>query len=323
MSTLVTGGTGFVGVNIVKELARAQHQVVSLDLNGPDQLTQDFLAAEASQISFVTGDILDHAVLEQAAREYNIDKIVHAAVYTVNRTELETRRSRDIIDINITGTANLLEMARQHRVGRFLYISSGAAYGSARPPDQTFSEDDPPLPQNLYGITKFASEMLTHRYGQLHQLSTASARLSTPYGPMERVTGHRAVMSVFYHLTGQVVREEPVKADAEAEARDYTYVADIADGVRAILDAPSLPHDLYNITAGRWITPTDILEELKGVAPEATVDSASTTGGGQQQGRGPLSAQRLAQDLGWRAKFDLATGLAEYLQWRRDAPFLD
>ena len=325
MSTLVTGGTGFVGVNIVKELARAQHQVVSFDLVAPDQLTQDFLAPESGQVSFVTGDILDQGALEQVARDYEIDKIVHAAVYTVNRTELEIRRSRDVIDINLTGTANLLDMARELRVGRFLYISSGAAYGAARPSDQTFNEDDAPLPLNLYGITKFASEMLTRRYGELHDLSTASVRLSTPYGPMERVTGHRAVMSVFYHLTGQLVREEPVRADAEAEARDYTYVTDIADALRAILDAPNLPHDLYNVTAGRWIIPQDVLQELAGLEPSAAVELGQVDEGGQpqQRGRGPLSPQRLTQDLGWRPKFDLATGLSEYLQWRREAPFLD
>ena len=71
------------------------------------------------------------------------------------------------------------------------------------------NEDAPPVPLNLYGITKYASELLTQRYGELHGISTASVRLSTPYGPMERVTGHRAVMSVFYQWTGQALRGGP------------------------------------------------------------------------------------------------------------------
>ena len=325
MSTLVTGGTGFVGVNIVRELARAQHDVVSFDLNPPDQLTRDFLASESAQVSFVTGDMLDQAALSRLAQDYTIDRIVHAAVYTVNRTELETRRSRDVIDINITGTANLLEMARELSVSRFLYVSSGAVYGDARVSDQTFNEDDAPRPQNLYGITKLSSELLTRRYGELHGISTASARLSTPYGPMERVTGHRAVMSVFYHLIGQAAREEPLNAGAAAEGRDYTYVTDIADGVRAILDAPNLPHDLYNVTAGIWITPQEILAALGELVPSARLEPGLTADGPDvaQTGRGPLSAQRLAQDLGWRSGFDLASGLTEYLDWRRNSGFLE
>ena len=326
MATLVTGGTGFVGVNIVKGLAQAGHQVVCLDLNVSDQLTQTYLSSMADKIKFVQADILDQAAVEQLGSDHAIDKIVHAAVYTVNRVELETRRSRAVIDTNITGTANILELARTLKVERFLYISSGAVYGPARATDQTFNEDDAAVPDNLYGITKYTSELLTRRYGQLHQISTASARLSTPYGPMERVTGHRAVMSIFYHWTGCVVREEPVAGFEDGPGRDYTYVADIADGIRTILDAPTLPHDLYNITAGGWVDPAEIKDELKKLSPESQFPYASgvvTPLRGQEGGRGPLSGQRLMQDLEWRPKYDLASGLSEYLRWRREVPSLD
>ena len=107
--------------------------------------------------------ILDPAMVERLGVDYSIDKIVHAAVFTVNRVELETQRSRDVVAINVEGTANLLELARVLKVGRFVYVSSGAAYGSAAPSDQTLNEDASPKPQNLYGITKYTSELLTHR----------------------------------------------------------------------------------------------------------------------------------------------------------------
>ena len=82
-------------------------------------------------MSFAQGDILDQAVVERLGVDHSIDKIVHAAVYTVNRVELETRRSRDVVDINIGGTTNLLELARTQKVARFIYVSSGAVYGAA------------------------------------------------------------------------------------------------------------------------------------------------------------------------------------------------
>ncbi len=110
------------------------------------------------------------------------------------------------------GTANLLELARTRRVTRVLDVSAGAAYGAALPGGHTPNEGTPPAPEHLYGITTFASEMVTRRYGELHGISTASVRLSTPYGPMERVTGHRAVMSVFYDWTGLLVRGESITA---------------------------------------------------------------------------------------------------------------
>ena len=108
--------------------------------------------------------------------------------------------------------------------------------------------------------------------------------------------------------------------------RDYTYAADIADGVRTVLDAPDLPHDLYNLTAGRWLTYSEILERLKEILPETKVEVSRDTGAGprsSEPSRGPLSGHRLNQDLGWTPKYDLAAGLEEYLAWRRSAPFLD
>ena len=326
MATLVTGGTGFVGANIVKELAGAGHQVISLDLNPPDELMLSFLGDGSSQVTFITGDILDRTFLEQTQGTQAIDRIVHAAVYTVNRIPLETERSREIVDINIIGTTNLLELARRLRVQRFVYVSSGAAYGAAGAPDQTFNEDAAPRPDFLYGITKYTSELLTRRYGDLHQLSTASIRLSTPYGPMERITGHRGVMSVLYQWTGQALRGETISLTDPDAGRDYTYVADIAIGVRTVLEAPSLPHDLYNLTAGRWITYSEILERLKELLPETRVEVAPDVDAAprsSEPSRGPLSGHRLYQDLGWTPKYDLAAGLTDYLAWRRSAPFLD
>ena len=240
MATLVTGGVGFVGASIVKELAARGHQVVSYDVLTPDALMTHFLGDLAERVTFVDGDILDTSGLDALRQAHSFDKIVHAAVFTVNRTDRETARSKDILDINLTGTGNLLEMAREIGVRRFVYISSGAAYGLTRDPDQTYNEDDHPQPGNLYGITKLASEQLTRRYGQLHGFSAASLRVSTPYGPMERITGHRDNMSTPYQWTGQMLRGEPITMDATAYGRDYTYVLDTASAIATVVDAPDV-----------------------------------------------------------------------------------
>ena len=325
MVTLVTGGTGFVGANIVKDLVQNGHQVVSFDINGPDQLLQDFLGESSSSVIFVQGDIVDPASVERLGQDHQIDKIVHAAVYTVNREALEIERSRDVIAINLEGTANLLELARTQKVSRFIYVSSGAVYGSALPGDQTLNEETPAVPGNLYGITKFASEMITRRYGELHGLSTASVRLSTPYGPMERVTGHRAVMSVFYDWTGRAVRGGTIIAEDMDQGRDYIYIADIADGIRAVLDAPALPHGLFNLTTGIWVTFHQILDAVVELSPGISVETPApkTDAGADSYSRGPLSGHRLFDDLGWTPKYDLKTGVANYIQWRKESNFLD
>ena len=323
MTTLVTGGVGFVGANIVKELAARGHEVVSLDVLPVDALLKGFLGDLADRVNFVHGDILDVAGLDALRQSYRFEKIVHAAVFTVNRADLETDRSKDILDINLAGTGNLLEMARLCDVQRFAYISSGAAYGLCRDPDQTYNEDDAPQPENLYGITKLASELLTRRYGQLHGFNTVSLRLSTPYGPMERVTGHRGNMSTPYQWTGQILRGEPIESNDSDHGRDYTYVLDTASAVATVVDAAHLPHDLYNVTNGMPVTEGQIQRTLAELFPEtrlveSSADAASSLG----PTRGPLSGYRLWHDLGWTPQYDLAAGLTDYVRWRRESGFL-
>jgi nucleoside-diphosphate-sugar epimerase len=326
MATLVTGGTGFVASNIVKELARTGHQVVCYDLVAPGPLVEHFVSEHAASITFVQGDILDPAAVGRLASDYTIDRIVHAAVYTVNDPVLETERSKAIVDINFNGTLNLLELARNAGVDRFLYVSSGSSYGTAGSDDQTLNEATPTVPSNLYSITKYASELITRRYGELYDLSTASVRLSTPYGPMERVTGHRAIMSVPYQWTRQALRGEAVEIHDPNEGRDFTYVTDIARGIRTILDAPDLPHGLYNLTSGVWITFRQIGAALKELSPSTNVVEVTPSGPATQTvgpARGPLSGHRLYQDLGWTPLYDIRSGLEDYLRWRRDSGFLD
>ena len=326
MATLVTGGTGFVGSNIVRELANRGHEVVSLDVSPARDLNLEYLGALQSRVTFVTGNILNPADLESLRQSYQFEKIVHAAVFTVNRVDLETARSRDIVEININGTANLLEMARLIGPQRFIYISSGSMYGMTRGPDQYFNEDDPSRADTLYGITKAASEALTQRYGELHGFPTASLRLSTPYGPMERVTGHRDNMSIPHQWTGRLVRGEPIATGDSDVGRDFTYVLDIASGIATVVDAPDLPHDRYNITGGEWVTGQRIQKVLKELYPESIVleeGAEPVSNVSTSPARGPLSGYRLWRDFGWTPQYDLAAGLSHYVQWRRQTGFMD
>ena len=233
MAVLVTGGTGFVGANIVRELAQEGEEVVSFDLAPADTLVRHFVAPWAGRIEFVDGDIRDAEAVMALAHGYGIDRIIHAATYTVNQRPLEIERGRDVIGINVDGLANILELARTIRAARFVYISSGAVYGAGAAADQTCSEDLPAAPDFLYGITKYAGELLSRRYGELHGFPAVSVRLSTPYGPMERPTGHRAVMSVLYQWAGQAIRGEPLSPRDLDGGRDYIYVVDAARGPTA------------------------------------------------------------------------------------------
>ena len=324
MATLVTGGAGFVGSNIVRGLAEQGHEVVCFDLTPADALLRSYLAPWPDSVTFVQGDILNVDELRQVAADSPIDKIVHAAVFTPSRAgNLETERSRDIVNINIQGTANLLDLAAAASLKRFVYVSSEAVYGDAPPGVELIAEDSPLTPRNLYAVGKHTSELLTRRYGELHGFETASVRLSYPYGPMERVTGHRTRMSLIYQWTGNVVRGEPIVVEDRSMARDYTFSGDVAAGIQTVLDAPALPHDVYNVSAGRAIALEEVITALTALRPSIEVIDAPSQGPQNVEPQPVRDANRIQTDLGFSPGHDLASGLEVYLEWREAAGFLD
>ena len=324
MATLVTGGAGFVGSNIVKGLAEKGHKVVCFDLTPADALLRNYLEPWPDNVTFVQGDILNVDDLRQAAAQNPIDKIVHAAVFTPSQTgPMETGRSRDIVNINIEGTANLLDLAASSTVKRFVYVSSEAVYGEAAPGVAPLKEDSPLQPRNLYAIGKHTSELLTRRYGELHGFETASVRLSYPYGPMERITGHRARMSLIYRWTGNVVRGEPITVEDRSIGRDYTFVGDVAAGIQTILDAPALPHDVYNVSAGRPIALEEVISALRALRPSLQIVDAPPAGERSPEPQPVRDATRIKADLGFSPSHDMASGLGAYLDWRESSGFMD
>ena len=324
MATLVTGGAGFVGSNIVKGLAEGGHRVVCFDLTPADALLRNYLEPWAQNVTFVQGDILNVKDLEQAAANQAIDKVVYAAVFTPSQWgNMETERSRDIVNVNIEGTVNLLDLAAASNLKRFLYVSSEAVYGDLSAGVALVHEDAPLRPRNLYAISKHASEQLTRRYGELHGFQTASVRLSYPYGPMERVTGHRSRMSLIYRWTGNVVRDEPIVVEDRTIGRDYTFTGDVASGIQAVLDAPTLPHDVYNLSAGRPITLEEVISALVELRPSLQVIdllSQERRPGAPQAVR---DASRIKADLGFSPSHDMTAGLKACLEWREDSGFMD
>ncbi len=325
MATLVTGGTGFVGCNIVRVLAARGHQVISLDIAPPDDMVRKYLDPWKGKVTWIQSDILDRSALEEVAASHDIEKIVHAAVYTGTRADIEKSNSHRVVDINISGTINVLDTARRLSVKRFLYVSSGGVYAGKRLADEPLREEMALFPINLYDISKYACEMLTKRYGDLHGFNTVSVRLSSPYGPMERVTGHRAVMSLVYDWTGRALRSEPIDLSRTTPDRDYTYVLDTATAIATVLDAPSLNHGVYNIGRGRKVTLDEMTTAMKQVYPAVKFIEPSPEvqkAPAPRYGRGPMDISRL-RELGYAPEHDIAAGLREYIAWREEFSFRD
>ena len=147
---------------------------------------------------------------------------------------------------------------------------------------------------------------------------------------MERVTGHRANQSLMKEWAGRVVRGEPIVVSGRNQGRDFTYVEDIANGVCAVLDAPSLSYDVYNNALGEWRTLDDIIKALQQLEPNLQVMDVSPSEARKlladispSERDTMMDVTRMKEDVGFTAKFDLVSGLREYLNWRREYNFTE
>jgi nucleoside-diphosphate-sugar epimerase len=239
---------------------------------------------------------------------------------------VEVEHGRSIVDINVMGTTNLLELARRRPVDRFLYVSSASVYGSGRDPTEILREDTVVTPRTLYELTKYVSELLVRRYSELYGFPSVSVRLAGPYGPMERVTRYRAIQSVVKDWTGRAVRGEPIRVRNRDERQRFIHVADVADAIATVLDAQSLQHDIYNASAPNVNTLGDVLDVLRDLRPDLRVvedtdwDCANPSDEPTLCG---VDGSRLRDELGFEPRLDLSAGLRDYLRWRTDYGYTD
>jgi nucleoside-diphosphate-sugar epimerase len=320
MTTLVTGGNGWVPCHVVRRLARRRETVVSYDLMEPDDLLREFLGADAARVIYEPGDVVDRARLAAVAARHGVTSLIHAAAITP-RVDRERREPDRIVDVNLGGTVNALEVARSlPNLRRFVYVSSVAVWGN-QPEAETLDEESPSRASNLYGLTKYASERIALRYKTLFDLDLVAVRPGNVYGPMERSTpGYAGATEpremLRLHFAGQ-----PILVNSLAGPYlDWTYVEDIAEGVERVwANPPSLPHDVYTLTCGRLTSIGDLLAAFARHLPDLTYrqvpeSEANYRVSGTPPGPIPSNAL-LRADLGWVPSTPFDEGMRQYLAW--------
>ena len=319
MRILVTGATGFVMSALVRELAGRGHAVAAADLKPPDEALRRYLTDQPGAVSFHQVDVRDADAVAALVRETRPERTVHGAAITAIPAEAERARFTETVAVNAMGTLHALDALRAAGPGRIVVISSGAVYGP-RPDLAPITEDDPKAPEGVYATTKWMADTLARRYAAVHGLDLAVVRLASPFGPFERDTGSRPLLSPPWHWTRAALRAEPIVVPGPPVPRDMIHVDDIAGGIAAVLLADRLPHDAYHVGWGRTTTPREALDALGALVPGLRVEYRPAEPlGWPVTVRGPLVVDRLRTDLGWRPRHDLASGLAAYLDWLRRA----
>ena len=324
---LVTGGAGFVGSNVVRvalESGRWSHAVV-LD-RAIDECARAAFASHGDRVVVHLGDVTDPGCLRSLPRRDEITHVVHGAMIAhVPAWELDDPAR--YVHVNVGGTANVLAGARRlPALERFIYVSSGAVYGepTAASPHETQPEPGPLDPAETYGISKLASELVTRRHGTLYGLDVRIARLSWVFGPMERPTPGRTIMSPPHAIVRAILdgRELRVTRRSLDGVGDFLSSEDAASGIVALLSAEDPRHVAYNIALGRLAPFAELLAIVTDLHP-AFAYRVVEDGAAADVDHDPAlrharwnayAIERIARDAGWTPR-PLAEQLETYLDW--------
>jgi UDP-glucuronate 4-epimerase len=316
---LVTGGAGFIGSNLIDRLLEegGWHVTAVDDFNDfyAPSVKRRNIAPHLQNPSYrlVEADIRNLPALKEVFKDEKFDCIVHLAARAGVRPSL--REPLLYTDTNINGTLNLLELAREHGVGQFVFGSSSSVYGiNAKVP---FSEEDPiRQPISPYAATKAAGELLCHTYSHLYGLRCVCLRFFTVYGPRQRpdLAIHKFAKLI---LSGLPI---PVFGDGTTR-RDYTYIDDILLGVRAAIDYEATNYEVINLGESQTVELRQLISLLENeLRQKAVIDRQPLQPGDVPQTFADITKARTL--LGYDPRVKIEEGISRFVDWFK-SPVID
>jgi UDP-glucose 4-epimerase len=295
MKILVTGGAGFIGSNVVDEFIAQGHEVVVAD-----NLSTGHESNVNPKARFYKIDLRDPALIDIFNHERPEVVDHHAAQADVRKSVTDPLYDQDV---NIRGTLNLLECARQSGVRKVIYISSGGAvYGE--PVYLPCDEDHPIVPLCPYGVTKHTIEHYLYIYKLLHGMDYTVLRYGNVYGPRQDPLGEAGVVAIF---TGRMLKGQLVTINGSGEqVRDFIFVQDCARANALALERGS--GRIFNLGWCRATTINEIFSELKRITAypyEAQYGPAKPG----ETFKIYIDNQRARRELNWQPAFPLEEGL--------------
>ena len=337
---LVTGAAGFIGANLVMELLHTAEPacVVGLDNRNDyyDVSLKDYRLAEIekraaatpnSRWVFTEGNLADKALIESLFAQYAFDIVVNLAAQAGVRYSID---HPDVyIESNLIGFYNILEACRHYPVEHLVYASSSSVYGSNKKVPYS-TEDKVDNPVSLYAATKKSNELLAHAYAKLYNIPSTGLRFFTVYGPAGRPD------MAYFGFTNKLLRGETIQIFNYGNCkRDFTYVDDIVDGVKRVMQRapdkkngddgfPVPPYRIYNIGNNQPENLLDFVDILQQELIRAQVLPADYDFEAHKQlvpmqpGDVPVTyadTSALEHDTGFKPNTSLQTGLRRFAEW--------
>jgi len=307
MTSLITGGAGFIGSNLAHALVDAGENIRILDDLSNGSLTN--LPQDNEKITFIEGSITDSRIIEDAIK--GCKWIFHqAAEISVPDSILHPQKTHQT---NVEGTLNVLEAARKHDVGRVVLASSAAVYGDnpALPKTEESSLD----PQSPYAESKIQNEADAKRYFQEYGLETICLRYFNVYGPNQNPTSqYSGVISKFMECALKTT--PPTVYGSGEQTRDFVFVDDVVSANILAANKKKAAGEIFNIATGTEISILDLWHEISRIANcDESISFAPRREGDILQSI--ASIEKAKHILGYSPQCSLTEGLKKTMEWMK------
>jgi len=311
MKALITGAAGFIGSHFSERLLSDGWTVAGVD-NFDDFYDPEIKRRNISgclknkNFQLIEADIRDSAAMEKAVGS-GVEIIVHLAA----RAGVRPSIAQPLLyaDVNVNGTVVLLEAAKKHEIGKFIFGSSSSVYGNNE--KVPFCEDDNvDFPISPYAATKKAGELICHTYHHLHGISITCLRYFTVYGPRQRP-------DLAIHKFARLIEQGkpiPIYGDGTM-MRDFTYIDDVIDGTVGAMQKCT-GFNIYNLGKSKPITVNDLVIEIeKAVGKKAVKEYLPAQPGDVERTYADIT--KAVRELGYNPTTTIQTGLARFVTWLR------
>lgn len=305
MKILVTGGAGFIGSNIVKQLLILGHEPIVLD-----NLSSGYKENLIPNVIFYEGDVRDVSFLKKISQECKI--IIHLAASVGNKRSIDHPQLD--AEINLIGTLNVLETARSAGINRVVFSSSAGIFGELK--TLPIAEDHPQEPDSPYGTSKLAAEKMCLVYNKLYGMHNICLRYFNVFGPHQRFDAYGNVIPIF---ANRLLRKEPIHIFGDGEqTRDFVNVRDVVSANLKAAFSEEI-QGVFNIGSGSRISINNLAEMMQKAAGVTTdIQYLPPRPGDVRDSLADISkAQKL---LGYDPGTDIYSDLVDYWNWIKNDP---